>query len=156
MWGAVNRQTLTTTVRQKLTGSSCLRQFSMGQLEIPDPLSNDTAIAMSVMISTTQQSVVADALVNTRATWDLAVPYAQTTTHGVSPFDRQGEVHTIKAHYYQPYSIANCIRDTIQGKDDPRAVSFPVTAPIGYNPVDQPLPFEIDVFLIPNYLISSG
>ena len=119
----------------EVTGSSSLRQLEMDLLFIPDPLSNDTAESMGVMISTTQQSVVADALVNTGATWDLAVPNAQTTTHGVSPYGRQGEVHTIKADYYQPYIVANCVRDTIEGKDDPRSISFPVTAPVGYNPV---------------------
>ena len=122
----------------QFTGNNSLRQFEQENFGAADPLAInnvDGVETIYISICTTQQSVVADALAIVGAIWEAAIPAAQLSSNGVSPWNHQAAVHTIKADYYQPYSTANCVRDLITGEDDARPISFPVTAPFAYDPV---------------------
>ena len=121
----------------QLTGRSSIRQYHSAVRRTLDPFSGEKATDVS--LSTTQHSVVADALVNVGATWELAIQNVQDTRHGASPFDRQSSLHRITEGYYQPYSVASCVKDTIEGEDDLRPVSFPVATLISYDPVPKHL-----------------
>ena len=118
----------------ELTGNVASRQFELITNLADDPL-NGTIDSIEVQVSTTQQSAIADALVNTAAIWSFAALTANFFSHGVSAYDQQNAEHWIHTDYYQPYSMANCIRDTINDSNDTRPVSFPVVPTIGYNPV---------------------
>ena len=88
-----------------------------------------------VSVFTTQQSVVADKLINTAATWVDALDNAHFTSHGVNPADEQAAVHMIEQNYYQPYTATVCIQDSIMGQSDARPVPVSITPSIEYNPV---------------------
>lgn len=80
---------------------------------------------------TSQQSAVADALSATATTWYQALNNVTTNGHG-SVLLQLNAVHHIKTGYWQPYSIASCDVDFIQGHNDKRPVAFPI--PPGSSP----------------------
>lgn len=77
------------------------------------------------IIATTQQSAVADALSATGTIWNLALTNVSTKGHG-HPEDQLDAVHSITQDYYQPYTLASCLPDVINGSDDQRPVGFPL------------------------------
>ena len=78
--------------------------------------------------------MVADALVSTGATWDLATNTAHLPGgHGVALSDQQGATHSIHSGYYQPYSLAYCVPDVVNGSDDTRPVAFPISLGLDYS-----------------------
>ncbi len=80
---------------------------------------------------TSQQSAIADALSSTAVIWNLALNNVSTNGHG-SVLLELDAIHRITTGYWQPYSIASCDIDTIQGPDDERPVAFPI--PPGSSP----------------------
>lgn len=83
-------------------------------------------------ISSTQQSVIADALHNTASIWSEAIPFStQTSHHGASLNDQQNTVHSIANDYFQPYTSTLCLLDVIEGLNDRRNMAFPIS-PIFY------------------------
>ena len=83
-------------------------------------------------ISSTQQSVIADALLNTASIWSEAIPFStQTSHHGASLNDQQNIVHSIANDYFQPYTSTLCLPDVIEGPNDRRNMVFPIS-PIFY------------------------
>ena len=121
-----------------MTGKASLRQYYSQNFLTLDPLTNDLA-NITVTTATTQQSSIADALVNTAAIWFEALTYALLPGLGVSPSDAQTATHTIKENYYQPYSVARCIRDSVQTHNDSRPVAFPIAELTVFNPVSDSL-----------------
>ena len=119
----------------EFTGKTSLRQFDLHTFAPQDPLTNDTESVVLVSKATTQQSSIADALVNTAAIWVDALEYALPPGLGVSPSDAQSAVHTINENYYQPYSVTTCVRDSIEAQNDQRPVSFPIALSTAFNPV---------------------
>ena len=110
-----------------MTGKNSLRAIKIDGWTIPNPrfADNSTAaaevnsefLALNGFGSTTQQATVADALVSVGATWDLATVYNHLGgAHGSPVNDQQNAVHTIGSGYYQPYSIAYCAPDVVQGQ----------------------------------------
>ncbi|KAI4112608.1 MAG: hypothetical protein LQ345_006272 [Seirophora villosa] len=77
--------------------------------------------------ATTQQGAVADALSATSSLWAVALQSSD------SPFfDQRDAVQSIVADNYQPYTLASCGADVIQGSTDDRPVAFPI--PPGSSP----------------------
>lgn len=110
-----------------MTGFNSLRQFQFQTWLAPNPLDTNEFLTVQPVISTTQQSVIADALVTTGALWSQAINYAHAAKgHGSPFFDQQVAVHTISTGYYQPYTLATCVNDTIRGRNDQRPVAFPI------------------------------
>ena len=99
----------------------------------------DTSNASLAFSATTQQSAIADALINTAAIWADALNVVESIGFGVSPADEQSAIHTINEAYYQPYSTAKCVIDSIVGENDTRPVSFPTVTAIQSNPVPHDL-----------------
>ena len=94
------------------------------------------------VVSTTQQAAVADSLVNTAALWEQATLKTRSRKYSGAPVsDQQDALHTIKTGYYQPYSIAFCAFDTIQGPNDQRPLAFPINPAIDYTQVPLDLEF---------------
>ena len=83
------------------------------------------------MIASTQQAAVADALTATGVLWNIALSNITTKGHG-HPEDQLDAVHSITQDYYQPYSVAGCLPDVINGLNDQRPVAFPL--PPGSDP----------------------
>ena len=111
---------------------------------VPNPklLGNSTAgaetdhedFSLNGFGASTQQAIVADALVSTGATWDLVTNTAHLPGgHGVPLSDQQGATHSIRSDYYQPYSLVYCVPDVITGSDDTRPVAFPVSLGLDYS-----------------------
>lgn len=78
-----------------------------------------------IIIGSTQQSAIADALEETGELWTNGMLNTSTKGHG-SVLQRLDAVHTIKEGYYQPYTTASCAYDVINDSYDDSAVSFPV------------------------------
>ena len=116
----------------EFTGKTSLRQTYLGESVGSYNVSGRKVIQKSITAST-QHAVIADALVSTGAIWHLAVGDAQLSEHGAAPSDQQAAVHAIGADYYQPYVMAQCTFDAINGSDDQRAISFPTTPIPGSN-----------------------
>jgi hypothetical protein len=117
----------------ELSGKTSYRQFRAAGLEFTGDLPPVGPFFQAGFISTTQQAVVADALGVTANLWDQSIEYAHPGgSHGSIPFDHQSAAHSISTGYFQPYSVATCIRDIVLGVDDQRPVSFPITAGIDY------------------------
>ena len=113
------------------TGNTSLRQFYLEDeysWNLDD--ANNASLAFS---ATTQQSTIADALINTAAIWADALDFVKSVGFGVSPADEQSAVHTINEAYYQPYSTAKCVIDSILAKNDTRPVAFPAATPFHYD-----------------------
>ena len=141
----------------EVTGNSASCQLALAVALAGDPLGNATD-SIQVSMSTTQQSVVADILVNAASIWAFALENARYPGHGVSPYDQQAAEHWIHADYYQPYSVANCVRDIIHDTNDTRPVSFPIIPMIGYDPIPsqyQHLAHYIDEVAVLDYPSTS-
>ena len=123
----------------EFTGKASLRSFVAQEGSSSDPLTGSPNLTTTLVSSTTQQSTIADALVNTAAIWSNALYYAQSPGFGVSLADEQTAVHTIKGGYFQPYSTATCVRDSIMAPNDSRPVSFPLAASVLNPPVPNSL-----------------
>ena len=78
-----------------------------------------------------QQAAVADALTATGTLWNIALSNVTTKGHG-HPEDQLDAVHSITQDYYQPYTLASCLPDEINGRNDQRPVAF--TLPPGSDP----------------------
>ena len=117
----------------QLTGKNSLRQFLIGGWTVPNPIPKGGYFHLGGLISTTPQAAVADALVSTGGVWTLASSYAHLGgRHGSPPSDEQSAQHTISTNYYQPYSIAYCLPDSIAGPNDDRPIAFPISAAPDY------------------------
>ncbi|KAL8710889.1 MAG: hypothetical protein Q9225_007219, partial [Loekoesia sp. 1 TL-2023] len=102
----------------QLTGQGSLRQLVIQKHTYDDQsVPYDRAAAKA----TTQQAAVADALSATSSLWNTAVQFSN------SPFFSQRDaVQSIVADNYQPYTLASCGADVIQGETDDRPVAFPI------------------------------
>ncbi|KAL8668667.1 MAG: hypothetical protein Q9168_006712 [Polycauliona sp. 1 TL-2023] len=102
----------------QVTGQGSLRQLII-QHHIYD---NETApYDQGAAQATTQHSAVADALSATSSLWDIALQYSN------SPFFSQRDaVQSIVADNFQPYTLASCGADVIEGSTDDRPVAFPI------------------------------
>ena len=117
----------------QIIGKSSLRQFQIATFEGVNPLQQSTEPALKYIVSTTQQAAIADALVNTGALWEQAIVNTHSRKNsGASLRDQQDALHMIKTGYYQPYSMASCILDSVQGPDDQRPIAFPINPAIDY------------------------
>ncbi|KAL9615115.1 MAG: hypothetical protein Q9167_000433 [Letrouitia subvulpina] len=77
--------------------------------------------------ATSQHAAVADALSTTGSLWSMALEFSGSKFSNL----RDG-VQTISNSYYQPYTLASCGSDVIEGREDDRPVSFPI--PPGSSP----------------------
>lgn len=98
---------------------------SQRRLLLDTQVSEQAGYDNSPITGTIQQSAIADALTETGLLWTDAIANVSTSGHG-SVLRQQDAVHTIKAGYYQPYTIASCETDVIRGPNDESAVAFPV------------------------------
>ncbi|MCJ1265695.1 hypothetical protein MMC22_005575 [Lobaria immixta] len=107
----------------QLTGRFSTRQFLF------TPYDFDTKFfSVESSISSTQQSVIADALTSTGSIWWAAViESGQKSRHGATLKDQQKAVHTIANDYYQPYSSVFCLHDVIEGPNDQRNIAVPIS-----------------------------
>lgn len=116
----------------QLSGKNSHRQFAA----VRKWFSSDediNPIIMTGRASTTQQAAISDALEVTAKLWENAISSADSRGgHGSIPFDHQIAAHSISDDYFQPYTIATCIIDTILGSDDQRPLAIPITAGINY------------------------
>ena len=111
----------------QVTGKSSIRQLYLEATSafIQLPGKNLSNIIYG-MVSTTQQSVIADALVVTGGLWNEAMNGIDSTSHGASPSIKQDAVQNIGDGYFQPYSLVSCGSDTIDGTSDHRPIAFPI------------------------------
>ncbi|MCJ1267491.1 hypothetical protein MMC22_007376 [Lobaria immixta] len=119
----------------QLTGKTAARQYKSIQFGYGNPLPGkvESIFEAVAVVSTTQQAVIADALTSTSTIWNVASDFGQIGSHhGASLFDRQKAIHAIDNNYYQPYSSAFCVRDSIQGPNDQRILAFPISGSIDY------------------------
>ena len=108
----------------QLTGRSSIRQFTMGF-----PLDSRPGAIPYARVSTTQQSVIADALTNTAALWDIALINATSgSTHGSPLLNQRAATHVIKSSYYQPYTIASCSGKMYLNMTEGSPIKFPVSS----------------------------
>ncbi|MCJ1265036.1 hypothetical protein MMC22_004911 [Lobaria immixta] len=121
----------------ELTGKASTRQYKSIQdnpVIILDDGNNGSSFPIDAAISTTQQAVIADALTSISSIWFEAVGNTEIASHhGASFHDDQKVVHTIASNYYQPYSSTVCVRDTIQGSNDERNMTFPIASEFALN-----------------------
>lgn len=75
-------------------------------------------------VATSQQAAIADALTAIGTTWQAGLSNVTTGRHG-HIYDQLDIERSISSDYYQPYTVASCESDVIQGLDDHRAVAFP-------------------------------
>lgn len=107
----------------QLTGRFSTRQFLFAEY-----LFDTNFYTVMSSISSTQQSVIADALTSTGTIWWAATRESTRTSHHGATFDdQQKTVHTIANDYYQPYSSATCWSDIIEGPNDQRNIAFPIS-----------------------------
>ena len=117
----------------ELSGKTTYREFRAAGFEFTGDVSPLGSFFQAGSISTTQQAVIADALGVTARLWGQSIGYAHPGgSHGSIPFDHQIAAHSISNGYFQPYSVATCLRDTVLGADDQRPISFPITAGTDY------------------------
>ncbi|KAI4275061.1 MAG: hypothetical protein LQ337_003472 [Flavoplaca oasis] len=77
--------------------------------------------------ATTQQAVIADALVAAAGLWQLSlVNVTAGAGHGSPLSDQSESAHRVASNYSQPYSTAVCIADQIQNQFDSRQLGFPI------------------------------
>ena len=106
----------------QLTGRNSMRQFITTAMSDSRPGPNPLLV-----FSSTQQSVIADALTNTAVLWDLALVNATSgSTHG-SPFsDQRAATHAVKHDYYQPYTVASCSGKMYLNITEGSPITFPI------------------------------
>ena len=119
----------------QLTGRNSNRQYHKAAgVSYVAQSGNNLPLRYNTADSTTQQTVIADALTSVSSIWSLAVATAEIGSHhGASFHDDQKVVHTIASNYYQPYSSTFCVRDTIQGSNDERIMTFPIAPGLATN-----------------------
>ncbi|KAI4234047.1 MAG: hypothetical protein LQ349_004031 [Xanthoria aureola] len=105
----------------EVTGKGSLRHLHP-QRQLWKPYNNSDS---QTIIATSQQAAVADALVSTGTLWGFNIGSASTGGHGV-PLQQLDAIHHIKTGYYQPYTIASCANDTVEGSADERPLAFPI------------------------------
>lgn len=105
----------------QVTSKEAIRQLTI-QHQTWMPFVNSDSLTMA---ATAEQGAVADALTATGKLWAFTFPDVNTHGHGV-PLEQLDAVHLIKDNYYQPYTIASCANDTIEGPDDERPLAFPI------------------------------
>lgn len=112
----------------QLTGRNSIRQSLTGVWT--DTTQGTQGAHQEVVVSTTQQSVIADALTNTATLWDIGLINATSgATHG-SPFsDQRAATHTIKHSYYQPYAAGTCSGKMYLNMTEGSPIRFPL--PLG-------------------------
>ena len=108
----------------QVSGRTALRQLIIGHhryRNVTAPYNPQVAQA------TTQQAAVADALSTVASLWSMALQYHN------SPFSNLRDVvQTILNSYNQPYTLASCGADVIEGEADKRPIAFPI--PPGSSP----------------------
>ncbi|KAL8682702.1 MAG: hypothetical protein Q9186_001298 [Xanthomendoza sp. 1 TL-2023] len=108
----------------QLTGQGSLRQLIIQHHIYDNQLEGYDQWAV---LATTQHGAVADALSATSSLWALGLQGSK------SPFfDQRESVQSIIADNYQPYTLASCGPDLIEGEMDDRPVAFPI--PPGSSP----------------------
>ena len=112
----------------EVTGRSSQRRLVLGSQGIQEVLNHPFP-----SVSTTQQSVIADALTETGVLWTNMIANVSTSGHG-SVLQALDAVHTINNGYYQPYTTAFCTKDVIRGPHDDSAVAFPISPLIQASP----------------------
>lgn len=108
------------------TGKNSLRQ-----LRLDAQINAEPGYDPQTIVATIQQAAVADALTATGSLWSIALSNITTKGHG-HPEDQLDAVHSIAQEYYQPYTLASCSPDVVNGPNDPRPVAFPL--PPGSDP----------------------
>ena len=105
----------------EVSGKSSQRQ------QYRDILIDDDISLVDPLISTTQQSAVADALTTTSSCWYLAL-YNVTAKggHGSPLSDQSNSLHTLTGDNYQPFSLGVCRPDSIRGDNDTRPLALPL------------------------------
>ena len=112
-----------------MTGRSSQRRLVLGAQGVQEVLNHPFP-----SVSTTQQSVIADALTETGVLWTNMIGNVSTSGHG-SVLQALDAVHTINNGYYQPYTTAFCTNDVIRGPHDNSAVAFPISPLIQASPM---------------------
>ncbi|MCJ1466014.1 hypothetical protein MMC07_004633 [Pseudocyphellaria aurata] len=107
----------------QLTGRFSSRQYLFGTYYF-----NTTFYEAYASISSTQQSVVTDALSSTASIWGEAVrASSRSGNHGATLNDQQKVVHSIANDYSQPYTSTLCLLDVIEGPNDRKNIAFPIS-----------------------------
>lgn len=108
----------------QLTGRNSLRQFVLSSDLDYRPGAN-----RQTFYSTTQHSVIADALTSTGALWDFGlVNTTSGSTHG-SPFsDLRAATHATKHNYYQPYTLGTCSGAMFLNMTEGSPIAFPISS----------------------------
>ena len=104
-----------------MTGKGSIRQLGI-QRQLWEPFVNSDS---ETAIATAPQAAVADALTATGTLWSFAAVNVSTDGHGLIREQLDAE-HRISSNYYQPYTIASCANDSIQGHSDERPLAFPI------------------------------
>ncbi|KAL8787423.1 MAG: hypothetical protein Q9213_002200 [Squamulea squamosa] len=104
-----------------LHGKSSVRQLKQGEDE------SYIGTGPRPILGTTQQAVIADALTNAAALWDLSLTNVTANTgHGNALSDQSDAAHVIAQNYSQPYSTAVCVPDRMTNVSDMRKVALPI------------------------------
>ena len=124
-----------------LSGKNAFRQFQVISFEssnvefLPVVPAQDIGTTFTA-VATTQNVAVADALALTGSTWEVAIADVHPIrSRGIPPSDQQAAVHTISTDYYQPYSAVTCVGMLIEGLNDSRPITLPITALENYESV---------------------
>lgn len=120
----------------QLTGRSSTRQY----LFLTFRFQTTKFYSANASISSTQQSIIADALSSTATSWIAAVilDSTQKSHHGATFNDQQKIVHSITNDYYQPYTSTLCLLDVIEGPNDQRNIAFPISPSFYYGETELP------------------
>ena len=108
-------------------GKSSLRRLHVNFVNCGFGLGYDP----ETVLANIPQAIIADALTATGTMWNIALSNVTTKGHG-HPEDQLDAVHSITQDYYQPYSMASCLPDVIDGLNDERPVALPL--PPGSDP----------------------
>ncbi|MCJ1268517.1 hypothetical protein MMC22_008405 [Lobaria immixta] len=103
----------------QLTGKFSMRELYFGQaLDSEEHHFRD-------MVSTTQQAVISDALIETGALWFLSLTnVTKTAGHGSPLSDQSDAIHKISGDYYQPYSAARPVAlPYLEGANPPSLIN---------------------------------
>ena len=111
-----------TPVSIEVIGNHSLRRLWVTRVSAVNPGPGYDGITA---VGTSQHAAVSDALTSTASLWSWASINVTTRGHG-SLLGQLDAVHSITKDYFQPYTIASCQYDVIQGPNDDRPVAFPV------------------------------
>ncbi len=134
---AKNLITSTFPLEQELTSKNSFRKYygySQDTSWTSRNLSDQISWHAEAAVSTVQQATIADAFQNTAILWDRAIKAGNLGGHHGSPFsDQRTAVHRIGNNYFQPYTLAHCVKDAIEGSTDSRPIAFPISPGFGYD-----------------------